>query len=153
MPEIRKAGRLGNDRPSLEARLGVGLSKPWGVWEGGFDERLGRPPAGYLRNYFGGSGLLISPLNFFKDLSLVSGTSSMEVTLTNAFTLRHLHYCISALGTALDSLGITAYSFQQIDRNQHAGSMSFLTRRVIFPLFYNKLMHKTSLLKTPHHCK
>ena len=45
-PEIRKAGRLGNDRPSLGARLGVGLSKPWGVWEGGFDERLGKPPAG-----------------------------------------------------------------------------------------------------------
>ena len=45
-PEIRKAGRLGNDRPSLETRLGVGLSKPWGVWEGGFNERLGRPPAG-----------------------------------------------------------------------------------------------------------
>ena len=40
-PEIRKAGRLGNDRPSLGARLGVGLSKPWGVWEGGFDERPG----------------------------------------------------------------------------------------------------------------
>ena len=45
-PQIRKAGRLGNDRPSLETRLGVGLSKPWGVWEGGFNERLGRPPAG-----------------------------------------------------------------------------------------------------------
>jgi len=45
-PEIRKAGRLGNDRPSLGARLGVGLSKPWGVWEGGFDERLGEPLAG-----------------------------------------------------------------------------------------------------------
>ena len=47
-PKIRKAGRLGNDRPSLGARLGVGLSKPWGVWEGGFDERLGGPPAGYV---------------------------------------------------------------------------------------------------------
>ena len=45
-PDIRKAGRLGNDRPSLGARLGVGLSKPWGVWEGGFDERPGEPPAG-----------------------------------------------------------------------------------------------------------
>ena len=45
-PQIRKAGRLGNDRPSLGARLGVGLSKPWGVWEGGFDERPGEPPAG-----------------------------------------------------------------------------------------------------------
>jgi len=39
---------LGNDRPSLGARLGVGLSKPWGVWEGGFDERPGEPPADYL---------------------------------------------------------------------------------------------------------
>jgi hypothetical protein len=29
-----KVRRLGNDRPSLRARLGVGLSKPWGVWEG-----------------------------------------------------------------------------------------------------------------------
>ena len=55
-PKIRKAGRLGNDRPSLGARLGVGLSKPWGVWEGGFDERLGRPPAGYVD--LGGSGAL-----------------------------------------------------------------------------------------------
>jgi len=45
--KIRKAGRLGNDRPSLGARLGVGLSKPLGVWEGGFDERPGEPLAGY----------------------------------------------------------------------------------------------------------
>ena len=45
-PEVRKAGRLGNDRPSLGARLGVGLSKPWGVWEGGFDERPGKAAGG-----------------------------------------------------------------------------------------------------------
>ena len=45
-PKIRKAGRLGNDRPSLGARLGVGLSKPWGVWEGGFDERPGKAAGG-----------------------------------------------------------------------------------------------------------
>jgi len=43
-----KGRPLGDDRPSLGARLGVGLSKPWGVWEGGFNERLGGPPAGYL---------------------------------------------------------------------------------------------------------
>ena len=42
-----KGRSLGDDRPSLGARLGVGLSKPWGVWEAGFDERLGGPPAGY----------------------------------------------------------------------------------------------------------
>lgn len=51
--KIRKAGRLGNDRPSLETRLGVGLSKPWGVWEGGFNERLGRPPAGIWISVYG----------------------------------------------------------------------------------------------------
>ena len=56
-PEIRKAGRLGNDRPSLGARLGVELSKPWGVWEGGFDERPGEPPAGIGK--LGGCGALI----------------------------------------------------------------------------------------------
>jgi hypothetical protein len=29
LSEQKKAGRLGNDRPSLGARLGVGVSKPW----------------------------------------------------------------------------------------------------------------------------
>ena len=153
MPDIRKAGRLGNDRPSLEARLGVGLSKPWGVWEGGFDERLGRPPAGYLINTFSESGLLISPLNLFKNLSLVSGTSLIEVTLTNALTLRHLHYCISTLGSVLDLPVITAYCLQQIDRNQHAGSVSIPDFRRIFS-FSNKLLaHRTSSRHMSPHCK
>ena len=69
-PEIRKAGRLGNDRPSLGARLGVGLSKPWGVWEGGFDERLGEPPAGYV--HLSGVGRAVgvgSAANLVKTLS------------------------------------------------------------------------------------
>jgi hypothetical protein len=45
-PKKGKAGRLGNDRPSFGARLGVGLSKPWGVWEGASMSGLGKPPAG-----------------------------------------------------------------------------------------------------------
>ena len=66
-PNIRKAGRLGNDRPSLGARLGVGLSKPWGVWEGGFDERLGGPPAGYVDLCVSGAfGLKTLPISVEK---------------------------------------------------------------------------------------
>ena len=37
------------ERPAfLRSPPGCGVSKPWGVWEGGFDERLGEPPAGYV---------------------------------------------------------------------------------------------------------
>lgn len=92
MPEIRKAGRLGNDRPSLGARLGVGLSKPWGVWEGGFDERLGRPPAGYLGNSLGDSWLLLSPLKLFQ------GPFSRE---RHVFDGRHPNKCIHPSAPAL----------------------------------------------------
>src|SRR5260221_6449987 len=38
VPKNRKAGRLGNDRPSLGARLGVGIEALGCVWEGGPDE-------------------------------------------------------------------------------------------------------------------
>jgi hypothetical protein len=56
-PEIRKAGRLGNDRPSLGARLGVGLSKPWGVWEGGFNEAAWGPLGGLCGTLLGAGAL------------------------------------------------------------------------------------------------
>src|SRR5690348_1035388 len=40
-------GRSLGERPAfLSSPPGCGLSKPWGVWEGGFDERPGGPPAG-----------------------------------------------------------------------------------------------------------
>jgi len=45
--KIWKAGRLGNDRPSLWARLGCGVIEALGCVGRGFDERLGRPPTGY----------------------------------------------------------------------------------------------------------
>jgi len=38
----------GNEPAFLGARLGVGLSKPWGVWEGASTSGLGGAPAGYL---------------------------------------------------------------------------------------------------------
>ena len=45
----REGRSLGDDRPSFCARLSVGLSKPWGVWEGASIERPGEPPAGYVK--------------------------------------------------------------------------------------------------------
>ena len=126
-PQIRKAGRLGNDRPSLGARLGVGLSKPWGVWEGGFDERLGRPPAGYLRNQIDENRLPDLAVQFFQRTSLSwTGTSLIHFTLTNGSGLRHLQYCISDSGSILDLLEIAAHSFREIGKKQHAGKRKIL---------------------------
>ena len=100
-PEIRKAGRLGNDRPSLGARLGVGLSKPWGVWEGGFDERLGGPPAGYVDLCVSGAfwwercqSRCEKPFRYeLQERRSVSNKGN----LTKELPLRHLQNCISDL--------------------------------------------------------
>jgi hypothetical protein len=46
----KKKGRSLGERPAfLGSPPGCGISKPWGVWEGGFDERPGEPPADYLK--------------------------------------------------------------------------------------------------------
>ena len=83
---------MGNDRPSLGARLGVGLSKPWGVWEGGFDERLGGPLAGYEDLWVSGAlGLEALPISVQKpfryQLQQRSNVSN-AANLTNARTFR-----------------------------------------------------------------
>jgi len=46
---VRKMkGRSLGERPAfLGSPPGCGLSKPLGVWEGGFEKRLGEPLAGY----------------------------------------------------------------------------------------------------------
>src|SRR5262249_30462395 len=69
-------GRSLGERPAfLRSPPGCGVSKPWGVWEGGFDERLGGPPAGYVdlwcRARLGGKrcqsrGKSLSDMNFNK---------------------------------------------------------------------------------------
>ena len=91
-PDIRKAGRLGNDRPSLGARLGVGLSKPWGVWEGGFDERLGGPLAGYEDLWVSGALVLealpISVQKPFRYQLQQRSNVSNAANLTNARAFR-----------------------------------------------------------------
>ena len=72
----------------------MGLSKPWGVWEGGFDERPGEPPADYLN-------LVAQPgLRLFERTSLktnaVSTSSLTERTLTNGWRPCHLQIRISS---------------------------------------------------------
>ena len=51
VPKNRKAGRLGNDRPSLGARLGVGYRSLGVCGKGASMKRPGEPPADYL-NFF-----------------------------------------------------------------------------------------------------
>jgi len=55
-PRNMKGRSLGERPAFLRSPPGCGVSKPWGVWEGGFDERLGEPPAGYVD--LSGSGAL-----------------------------------------------------------------------------------------------
>ena len=102
-PEIRKAGRLGNDRPSLGARLGMGLSKPWGVWEGGFDEAAWGPLGGLGGTLMGAGALGWGTLPNWDEIpfgyELRRRTMiSNERNLTNRPRPRHLQNCISASG-------------------------------------------------------
>ena len=47
----QEKGRPLGERPAfLGSPPGCGISKPWGVWEGGFDERPGEPPADYVNS-------------------------------------------------------------------------------------------------------
>ena len=63
-------GRSLGERPAfLRSPPGCGVSKPWGVWEGGFDERLGGPPAGYVNLSGVGRAWVGSAANFVKSLS------------------------------------------------------------------------------------
>ena len=63
-------GRSLGERPAfLRSPPGCGVSKPWGVWEGGFDERLGGPPAGYVDLSGVGRARGGSAANFVKSLS------------------------------------------------------------------------------------
>ena len=64
-------GRSLGERPAfLRSPPGCGVSKPWGVWEGGFDERLGGPPAGYVDlSGVGRAWVWGSAANFVKSLS------------------------------------------------------------------------------------
>ena len=79
-------GRSLGERPAfLRSPPGCGVSKPWGVWEGGFDERLGGPPAGYVDlSGVGRAWDAGSAANFVKSLSDMNynyvGPSLMEAT-------------------------------------------------------------------------
>jgi hypothetical protein len=100
-PEIRKAGRLGNDRPSLGARLGVGLSKPWGVWEGASMSGLGgRRRAIWIRGcrarWLKALPILGSQTPFKYEIQLRERL--YKPNLTNRAASRYLQNCISGSG-------------------------------------------------------
>ena len=69
VPENMKGRSLGERPAFLRSPPGCGVSKPWGVWEGGFDERLGGPPAGYVDLSGVGRTRVGSAANFVKSLS------------------------------------------------------------------------------------
>ena len=69
VPENMKGRSLGERPAFLRSPPGCGVSKPWGVWEGGFDERLGGPPAGYVDLSGVGRAWWGSAANFAKSLS------------------------------------------------------------------------------------
>ena len=69
VPENMKGRSLGERPAFLRSPPGCGVSKPWGVWEGGFDERLGGPPAGYVDLSGVGRAWVGSAANFVKSLS------------------------------------------------------------------------------------
>ena len=69
VPENMKGRSLGERPAFLMSPPGCGVSKPWGVWEGGFDERLGGPPAGYVDLSGVGRAGMGSAANFVKSLS------------------------------------------------------------------------------------
>ena len=70
VPRNMKGRSLGERPAFLRSPPGGGVSKPWGVWEGGFDERLGGPPAGYVDlSGVGRAWDVGSAANFVKSLS------------------------------------------------------------------------------------
>jgi hypothetical protein len=90
----KKKGRPLGERPAfLGSPPGCGISKPWGVWEGGFDERPGEPPADYLK-------LVGQPTRILKGTFLqtnaVKQFVSNERTLTNRWRSCHLQIRISS---------------------------------------------------------
>ena len=93
-------GRSLGERPAfLRSPPGCGVSKPWGVWEGGFDERLGGPPAGYVDlsgvgRAWVGKRCQSREKPFRYELQLGT-TVSNGGNLTNEGGPRHLQKCIS----------------------------------------------------------
>jgi hypothetical protein len=99
-PENMKGRSLGERPAFLRSPPGCGVSKPWGVWEGGFDERLGGPPAGYVDLSGVGRAWCGKRCQFREKpfrYELQVGTSVSNANLTNERTIRHLQKCISGL--------------------------------------------------------
>ena len=103
----------------------MGLSKPWGVWEGGFDERPGKA-AGGLWGFLGHGARgrkrcqfsVGKPFGY--ELQQPRAVSNGD-NLTNETDPRHLQNCISELGCLLHLLGFLASLRQQIGEKGGSG--------------------------------
>jgi hypothetical protein len=94
------------------------------VWEGGFDERLGGPPAGYVDLSGVGRAWCGKRCQFREKpfrYELQVGTSvSNGGNLTNERTIRHLQKCISGLEADLGFPGFCCISVKA-DRRKRVG--------------------------------
>jgi hypothetical protein len=94
----RKGRSLGERPAFLGSPPGCGMSKPWGVWEGGFDEAAWGA-AGGLSKFSATAPEYWSAPNSRNQTSpnrkQVKARSPMTKTLTNRFPHRHLQNCIS----------------------------------------------------------
>ena len=138
VPENMKGRSLGERPAFLRSPPGCGVSKPWGVWEGGFDERLGgRRRAMSISLVSGALGCgkrcQFREKPFRYELQLGT-TVSNGGNLTNERTVRHLQNCISGLGAKPSFAGfccisVTADSRKRVgwnpDGTDRFGNFSF----------------------------
>jgi len=125
----KKKDRSLGERPAfLGSPPGCGISKPWGVWEGGFDERPGEPPADYLNS------------------------SLTERTLTNGWRRCHLQIRISSSVRCFNFLTNSCSPRYKIGGKGHT---DFASNLLVFQ-FSNRIQVARSLtegLKTCFECK
>lgn len=123
IPKNMKGRSLGERPAFLRSPPGCGISKPWGVWEGGFDERLGGPPAGYVDLSGVGRAWVWrcqSREKPFRYELQVGTTVSNEGNLTNELGLRYLQKCISGPEAKCDFPGFCCISVTA-DRRKRVG--------------------------------
>ena len=125
MPRHTKGRSLGERPAFLRSPPGCGVIEALGVWEGGFDERPGEPPAGVGK--LGWCGARITSAArcgckkpFGYELQQPK-TVSNEDNLSNETDPRYLQNCISELGYPLHLLGFLASLRQQIGEKGDAG--------------------------------
>ena len=98
-PQKLKGRSLGERPAFLASPPGCGMSKPWGVWEGGFDEAAWGAAGGLSEISIAAQKRIDDQTqkpNLAKELAL-NGAPSNEKILANRRAQRHLQNCISGI--------------------------------------------------------